>query len=180
MRKKALPYILRGAQALIIAAAALLVVLYGGVRLVGLTPYAVLSGSMEPELPVGSLILVAGVDPADVEEGDTIAFSTESGAIVTHQVYEVSRERRIVRTQGIANRDSEGRVVHDASPVPFDRVVGEPVAVIPYLGYANRVLTGAGAPFIALMLVAATAALGIAASLAAPEEEGPIGTHMRR
>ena len=42
-----------GLTSLLIAAAAVLLVAFAGVRLVGLTPYAVLSGSMEPEYPVG-------------------------------------------------------------------------------------------------------------------------------
>ena len=69
--------------ALTVAAAAL-VVAFAGVRLVGLTPYAVLSGSMEPELPVGSLVYVRAVDPSEVVVGDTITFKLESGTLVTH------------------------------------------------------------------------------------------------
>ena len=42
-----------GLTSLLIAAAAVLLVAFAGVRRVGLTPYAVLSGSMEPEYPVG-------------------------------------------------------------------------------------------------------------------------------
>lgn len=43
--------------ACLVAIAAFLAIAFGG-PLLGLTPYAVLSGSMEPELPVGSLIYV--------------------------------------------------------------------------------------------------------------------------
>ena len=50
----------------------ILVIAFAGVRLVGLTPYAVLSGSMEPELPVGSLIYVRETDPATIQAGDTV------------------------------------------------------------------------------------------------------------
>lgn len=41
-----------------------------GVRLVGLTPYTVLSGSMEPTYHVGSLIYVKDVDPSEIRVGD--------------------------------------------------------------------------------------------------------------
>ena len=50
----------------------ILVIAFAGVRLVGLTPYAVLSGSMEPELPVGSLIYVRETDPSTIQAGDTV------------------------------------------------------------------------------------------------------------
>ena len=52
--------------AVLLALVAALVIAFAGVRLIGLTPYAVLSGSMEPELPVGSLIYVRAVDPSEV------------------------------------------------------------------------------------------------------------------
>ncbi len=56
----------------VLVLAALMLVAFAGVRLFGLTPYAVLSGSMEPEYPTGSLIYVRDVDPADVAVGDAI------------------------------------------------------------------------------------------------------------
>lgn len=43
---------------IVLVALVALVIAFAGVRLAGLTPYAVLSGSMEPEFPVGSLIYV--------------------------------------------------------------------------------------------------------------------------
>ena len=85
----------------------MLLVAFAGVRLVGLTPYAVLSGSMEPEYPVGSLVYVKAVDPLDVEVGYAITFSLPSGTLVTHQVYQIDAESRAFRTQGIANIASD-------------------------------------------------------------------------
>lgn len=43
-------------------------------KIMGYQTYDVLTGSMEPELPVGSLILVETVDPALLVEGDIITF----------------------------------------------------------------------------------------------------------
>ena len=107
----------------VLVLAALMLVAFVGVRLFGLTPYAVLSGSMEPEYPTGSLIYVRDVDPADVAVGDAITFELESGTLVTHEVYEIDSDARAFRTQGIANIDAGG-IVHDALPVPFERVIG--------------------------------------------------------
>ena len=44
-------------------------------RLFGITPMAVLSGSMEPTYHVGGLVFVQKVDPSDVEVGDSITFT---------------------------------------------------------------------------------------------------------
>lgn len=65
-----------------------------GVRIFGLCPYYVLSGSMEPTYHVGSLIYVKKVNPADVRPGDPITFvmdSTDRGGrhvTATHRVME--------------------------------------------------------------------------------------------
>ncbi len=148
---------------LVIAIAA--IVAFAGVRLVGLTPYAVLSGSMEPQYPTGSLIYVDAADPADVSVGDAITFELESGTLVTHQVYEIDAEAQEFRTQGIANIGSDGAIVHDALPVPFARLVGKPVLCIPYLGYANAFLTSTPGFFAIGACVLALVALNIASAL---------------
>lgn len=38
-------------------------------------PFAVLSGSMEPELPVGSMVFVRQVELADIAVGDNATFT---------------------------------------------------------------------------------------------------------
>ena len=67
----------------LVAAVVAVAMLLAGVRLVGITPYAVLSGSMEPAFPVGSMIYVKAVDPESIEVGDPITFylDKESGVI---------------------------------------------------------------------------------------------------
>ena len=54
-------------------------------RLAGYSLYSVISGSMEPEIPVGSLVLIHDADPVYVEEGDVIAFygAADSSAVIT-------------------------------------------------------------------------------------------------
>ncbi len=122
-----------GILTLFLIAALVLAALFTGVRLFGLTPYTVTSGSMEPVYPVGSMIYVKPVDPEDVQVGQAITFHLNASTVATHQVWAIEGET--FRTQGIANRDSEGNVLHDAAPVPFDALIGKPVACIPYLGF---------------------------------------------
>lgn len=157
---------------IVLVMAALMLVAFAGVRLFGLTPYAVLSGSMEPEYPTGSLIYVRDVDPADVAVGDAITFELESGTLVTHEVYEIDSDARAFRTQGIANIDAGG-IVHDALPVPFERVIGAPVFCIPYLGYLNKFLTGTAGLLALGACALVLVALNLAASLFEKEEDAP-------
>ena len=134
---------------IVLAVLVILLIAFGGVRLFGLTPYMVTSGSMEPEYPVGSLIYVKEVPPEQIDVGDVITFRlTDGQTVATHQVYEADRAQEEFRTQGINNRDSEGNILHDAEPVKYTSVLGCPVTVIPYLGYVNRFCTTAPGVYI--------------------------------
>ncbi len=129
---------------------------YTGVRLFGLTPYTVTSGSMEPMYPVGSIIYVKKVPPQDVKVGDAITFYLNRSTVATHQVWAIEGES--FRTQGIANRDGEGNILHDAVPVLFEDLIGKPVACLPYLGFLYEAIrTPAG--ICALVFVGAGACL---------------------
>lgn len=115
--------------ALAVALAALLV----GVRLFGLTPYCVLSGSMEPAYPTGALIYVQRCDAADVQVGDAITFVlNEDLELATHRVVAIDAEKRQFTTQGDANETPDG------VPVLFENLVGKPVFAIPCLGYVSH------------------------------------------
>ena len=108
-----------------------LAILLVGVRLFGLTPYTVLSGSMEPKIHVGSLIYVVDVDPADLQVGDTLTFK-HSGNTVTHEIVEIieaeNPQDRLFVTQGLTNNITDGQI-------PVSDIIGKPVFTIPYLGY---------------------------------------------
>lgn len=131
-----------GVTTLLVAVVVLLALLLVGVRAVGLAPYAILSGSMEPEYPVGSLIYVKKVDPATIQVGDNITFVLNEDLVVaTHQVYEISQEEQCFYTQGIANIDAEGNIIHDGSPVHFNNLIGKPMFCIPGLGYFSDYVT---------------------------------------
>lgn len=118
----------------VVAAVVLLAVLLVGVRLVGFTPYTVLSGSMEPNYHVGSIIYVSDVDPMDIKVNDPITYHMSSGTVVTHRVIEVLNEGTpslAFKTKGDANKDADG------TPVPASAVIGKPQFSIPYLGYVS-------------------------------------------
>lgn len=151
--------------AVLLALVAALVIAFAGVRLIGLTPYAVLSGSMEPELPVGSLIYVRAVDPSEVVVGDAITFKLESGTLVTHEVYEIDAAAREFKTHGIANVDSQGNISPDAAPVPWSSLAGSVVACVPLLGYVNVFVTQPPGMFVAIAVVAIVVAVGLAIEL---------------
>lgn len=147
--------------AVLVVLAAFLAIAFAGVRLVGLTPYAVLTGSMEPELPVGSLVYIRDVDPGDVKPGDAITFELESGTLVTHEVFEVDARAQTFRTHGIANKDGQGNISPDAAPVAWSQLVGVVAFCVPYLGYINNFVTHAPGIYITVSFVAVVIAVSI-------------------
>lgn len=146
-------------------------------RAFGYTPYAVLSGSMEPELPVGSMVFVHHVEPTDIAVGDNTTFYRSDGAVVTHQVYEIDPVAQTIGTQGIANKNADGIIMHDAEYTPFSRVIGIVSFCVPYLGFVNAYCT----TMPGLLVVVAVLALLVVASIVldrvVPDE--PAGKHAR-
>ena len=58
-------------------------------KLFGYQAYTVISGSMEPEIPVGSLVYIQPSAPEDAEENDIVAFyGAADGSMITHRVVE--------------------------------------------------------------------------------------------
>jgi signal peptidase len=57
------------------------------------TPLTVLTSSMEPTLPPGTLIVTRPVEPADVRIGDVVTYQIRSGdpTVVTHRVIAVGK-----------------------------------------------------------------------------------------
>ncbi len=119
---------------MLVIVAVLLAVALVGVRVVGYTPYTILSGSMEPTYHVGSLIYVKKVDTSTLEVGDPITFALSEDTIATHRIVEVvpdEEDASVIRfrTKGDANETVDGALVH------YKNVLGKPVFTIPYLGY---------------------------------------------
>ena len=110
----------------------LLAILLVGVRLFGLQPYAVLSGSMAPAYRTGALIYVRQAAPQEVQTGDPITFYLGDGSTVaTHRVVRIDAQAGCFYTKGDANE------MPDGSPVSFGQLIGMPVFSIPVLGYVS-------------------------------------------
>lgn len=111
--------------ALVVVFALLLV----GVRLFGIQVFSVISGSMEPDYPVGSLIYVKDVDPSEVQVNDVITFVLPDETPATHRVVRIDKENQCFYTKGDANK------TEDAAPVYYKNLIGKPIFTIPCLGY---------------------------------------------
>ena len=103
----------------------------------GFHMYNVLSGSMEPAIPVGSLLYVRSGDPEQVEDEDIIAFygSLEDSGIITHRVVKNNVVSGTFTTKGDAN-DKE-----DPTPVSYDNYIGRVTLSVPYVGRVLTIMT---------------------------------------
>ena len=122
---------------LLVLVVVLAVLLYG-VKIFGLTPYTVLSGSMERVYPTGSVIYVAKTNPEKLLVNDVITFKMQNGTVATHRIIElVFDETNTVRfrTKGDENEIADGTLVD------FKSVIGKPLFCIPFLGFLATFLT---------------------------------------
>ena len=120
--------------------------------------FVVLTGSMEPEISPGDVVIVGGADPATIAEGDVITFTRPgSETPVTHRVVGVdSGESIAFETRGDANDAA------DAAAVPAANVIGVVVLTIPAIGY---VIQATNTPIGFALLVAVPLALLVISEL---------------
>lgn len=125
-----------GLSTAVVIVAVSMALLLAGARVLGLQVYTVLSGSMEPNYHVGSIIYVKEVDPATLQVGDAISFMISDNTVATHRIVEVLPDENNpsvirFRTKG-DNNDIE-----DTNPVHCNNVLGKVVGTIPLLGYVS-------------------------------------------
>ena len=127
----------------------LLAIALVGVRLIGLKPFVVLSGSMRPTYEVGSLIYVKSVDYKKLKVGDPITYMISQDTIVTHRIVEVlvdEEDPNTIRyfTKGDANNVPDGTSVH------YKNIIGKPVFSIPHLGYVSNYIQNPPGMYVAM------------------------------
>jgi signal peptidase len=108
-------------------------VAYAALTVIGYKPVAVYSGSMQPTIPVGGLVLDRAIPARDVRVGDVITFSDPyvKGRFVTHRVIDILKTPNglAYRTKGDAN---PGR---DPWTVRLTGQVGRVSFTVPVAGY---------------------------------------------
>ena len=114
----------------------LFAILLVGVRIVGIQPYIVLSGSMEPDILTGSLIYVDKLTPEEASNlhvGDTVTFFTDKyGTTVTHRIYEVVGYAYMKNQRGELVLDDNG------NPIVATDENGYPIVMYTTYGINNK------------------------------------------
>jgi signal peptidase len=107
----------------------------------GYSSFRVLSGSMEPTIRTGSMILVKATDPSEIEPGDIISFYSSDpalrGSVNTHRVLSVDQKNgvSIFQTKGDAN------IIPDEYTTSGNDIIGVVVFNSYFLGLLIRLLS---------------------------------------
>lgn len=120
-------------------------------RIGGGTPYSILTGSMRPDFPPGTLVVVKPVDTKDIRVGDVVTYQLKSGesTVVTHRVVAITSEQGALRfhTQGDANNGPDPKLV-----IP-DQIQGKLWYALPRLGRVNNLIDNAQRHAITVVIV---------------------------
>lgn len=111
----------------------------------GVKPTVIYSGSMNPSIEVGDIVLLTKVNATSIHTGDIIQFYRDNVTII-HRVVNISDSngQKQFITKGDANEDP------DIQPVPANYILGKSVFTIPKLGwiqiFVNNIVRKIGIP----------------------------------
>jgi signal peptidase I len=95
--------------------------------LLGIRSYAVLTGSMEPNIPTGSIIY--SIKNLGYNLNDVITFKTTGDVLVTHRIVSIENTGEVLYgTKGDAN------TVADRTKISADKILGKTYFSVPYIG----------------------------------------------
>lgn len=130
-----------------------LLLLLAGPRVLPFKTYAVMSGSMEPTIHVGSLVVLEPANSTDLRVGDVITFDPPGygSELVTHRIVsvEAGADGPVFQTKGDANATPDAWQIQAAGR--GYRVLFS----VPYLGWITGAMLGKLVLLVVLTLVGA-------------------------
>lgn len=113
----------------------------------GVQVLTILSGSMEPKIPTGSIVCVVPEDYNNIKVGDVISYKENSQIKVTHQVIQIDKGKKELTTKGIANNVAD-------SPISSSKIIGVVKFYIPCPSFLSSYVNYFGTVKIVLIAVA--------------------------
>lgn len=129
-------------------------------RLAGYHIYTVISGSMEPAIPTGSLVYVKEIPPEEILEDDVIAFygGMNYSSIITHRVVANSEIMGEFITKGDANEEK------DMKPILYANYIGKVTLSVPGAGGIAQTFTSTAGKIAAVSVIGLAVLLEIIAA----------------
>ena len=127
--------------ALLLLVVALAVILIVVPKVAGGIPLTVLTSSMEPRLPPGTLIVVRPVNPDDLRIGDVVTYQIQSGkpGVITHRIIAIASSSdgsRSFTFQGDNNGAPDSEQIIEA------QIQGRRWYSVPFVGFVNGEVNG--------------------------------------
>jgi len=127
-------------------------------------------GSMEPAIPVGSLVSLETVPPTNIHAGDVVTVESDNGVVITHRVV-----RAVLLPDGLFFEiKGDANTTPDPMLVPARAVLGRVATHLPWAGYLAAMLATASGLISLLSLLAA----GLVAIWLAEEYEAELETRL--
>lgn len=151
--------VLRAVATGLISGLLILVIAVGAMAIIvpaatGSRALTVMTSSMEPALPAGTLIVVKPQDPKTLAPGDVITYQLKSGepTLVTHRV-----QQKLTLADGSAALITKGdnNPKPDPNPVQEVQVQGKLWYSIPFVGWVSNAFTGDARAWIIPVVVGA-------------------------
>ncbi|EPR76412.1 Signal peptidase I [Leifsonia rubra CMS 76R] len=107
----------------------------------GATPLTVLTSSMEPGLPPGTLIVVKPIETNDIAMGDVITYQIESGkaGVVTHRITGITNSSDGSRTFTLKGDNND--IADELQVLPV-QIQGKLWYSVPWIGYVSNFVNG--------------------------------------
>lgn len=118
---------------------AAIIIIWFSLGVFSFSPRVILTGSMQPGIKIGDVVIIHKINGKDAKLGDIIMFPMGEMK-VTHRVIAVKEvdQKKYFTTKGDANPDPE------RDPIPEKNVKGKVVMVIPKLGKLTLLMRGGG------------------------------------
>ena len=120
--------ILQGLMRILCLVLFICVCVVGVPRLFGVNEFNILTGSMSPDYPAGTLVFVQPKDPSAIRPGEVVSVVMNDNLdVLTHRVVSNNYDDNTITTRGDANNS-------DDAPTLYENVVGVVCFSIPYVG----------------------------------------------
>ena len=139
------------------------------IQLFGFELYGVMTGSMKPAIPSGSMIYLRDVNPDKLRIGDVITYSVSPNVMATHRIVDIVPDAADPTFYRFQTKGDANQIV-DAVLVEPKKIVGKVAFSIPYLGSVARFIQKPPGMFVAIGISIVLIALVLLTDVAAAEK----------